>query len=190
LRFRTAVSFAFPTSDLAAFALDPEQQGRATLRVKFMGVATPASFGSLPTPYAEDVAMADRDRLPALHEFLDLFNHRFIALFYRAWQKHRAAVTFESTPDGQAALFEMALRSLLGLATEGARAQVPLPDGLCSAAPACCGPARRAAPRWSSWSGRSSGSARASSSSSRAGSRWRRRIARGWAAAPAGWATT
>jgi type VI secretion system protein ImpH len=130
LRFETSVSFAFPTCELASFSLDQEQRGRAALRVNFLGVATPASFGSLPTPYAEDVALADRDRLPALHEFLDLFNHRFIALFYRAWLKHRAAVAHETATAGEPILFEMALRSLLGVATRGARKQIDLPDGL------------------------------------------------------------
>lgn len=130
LRFRTSVSFAFPTSEIGAFVLDQERPGRAEMRVNFMGVATPASFGSLPTPYAEDVALADRDRLPALHEFLDLFNHRFIALFYRAWQKHRATVAHERAADAEPVLFETALSSFLGLALRGARAQVALPDGL------------------------------------------------------------
>lgn len=130
LRFTTSVSFAFPTSELAAFSLDQERPGRASLRVNFMGVATPASFGSLPTPYAEDVALADRDRLPALHEFLDLFNHRFISLFYRAWLKHRAAVAHETADAKEPTLFEMALRNLLGIGARGARARVSLPDGL------------------------------------------------------------
>ncbi len=130
LRFRTSVSFAFPTCEIGACRLDPEQPGRAELRVNFMGVATPASFGSLPTPYAEDVSLADRRRLPALHEFLDMFNHRFISLFYRAWQKHHAAVAYEQAAAGQPALFEMALRSLLGMANPGAHAQVSRLDEL------------------------------------------------------------
>ncbi len=130
LRFTTAVSFAFPTCEVAALDLDPERPGQATMRVTFLGAATPASFGSLPMPYAEDVALADRDRLPALHEFIDLFNHRFIALFYRAWQKHRAAVGWERAGEGDTALFETALRSLFGLAARGARAAVPIPDAV------------------------------------------------------------
>ncbi|MDD5718885.1 MAG: type VI secretion system baseplate subunit TssG [Candidatus Krumholzibacteria bacterium] len=130
LRFRTTVSFAFPIAEIAAFTLDDGQPGRAQMRVNFLGVATPASFGSLPTPYAEDVALADRDRLPALHEFLDLFNHRIIALFYRAWHKHQAAVAAERADSAEPALFDAALRSQLGLAGRAARSQVALTDGL------------------------------------------------------------
>lgn len=145
LRFRTTTTFAFPTCEIDAFALDPQRPGRAELRVHFMGVATPASFGSLPVPYAEDVALADRDGLTALHEFLDLFNHRFIALFWRAWQKHHAAVAYERTAGGEPALFETALRSFLGLATPGARDQVPLSDGLMLGRPGLLQPGRTSA---------------------------------------------
>jgi type VI secretion system protein ImpH len=130
LRFRTNVSFAFPTSEIEEMRLAPEQDGRAELTINFMGVATPGSYGSLPTPFTEDVAIQDRSREPALHEFLDLFNHRFISLFHRAWEKNRPAVISERLTAGEVGLFETAMRGLMGLATDGARASVALPDAL------------------------------------------------------------
>jgi type VI secretion system protein ImpH len=130
LRFRTSVSFAFPRSEVEDIRLDPDEPGRAELRTTFIGVATPASFGSLPTPFTEDVAQQNRDKQPALHEFLDLFNHRFIALFHRAWEKNRPAIVHERLGERSVGLYETALRALLGLSTEGARARVPLPDAV------------------------------------------------------------
>lgn len=130
VRFRSTVSFAFPRAEIVDLRLDPDADGRAELTAAFLGVATPASFGSLPTLYAEDVATRDRDREPALHDFLDLFNHRLISLFYRAWEKNNPAVVYERLPEGETGVFAAALRALLGMGPLGVRDNVSLPDAL------------------------------------------------------------
>jgi len=52
VHFRSDVTLAFPTADV--MSLDPPSRpgGPPRLTVSFLGVATPASYGSLPSIYA------------------------------------------------------------------------------------------------------------------------------------------
>jgi type VI secretion system protein ImpH len=124
LRFRSDLSPVFPGSDVreasAPGSLDP-----GGLLVTFFGVATPASFGSLPRRYAEEVRQQVREKNAAPRDFLDLFNHRFISLFYRAWERHQPAVLHEG---GRGNPFERALYGILGLGTEGLSNRLPVDD--------------------------------------------------------------
>ncbi len=52
--------------------------------------------GVLPVYYTERMIARGRRHGDALAEFFDLFNHRFVSLFYRAWQKHHFPVLYES----------------------------------------------------------------------------------------------
>jgi len=114
VRFRSDVSLAFPPSDVRSVAA-PTAEGPAQLTVAFMGVATPASFGSLPTPYVELLLTRLRERDTALRDFFDLFNHRLVSLFYRAWAKYRFPIAYERDDSDKPGVFERALLSLLGL---------------------------------------------------------------------------
>lgn len=127
VRFRSDVSLGFPASDLRGIEA-PAEGTPARVTVAFLGVATPASFGSLPQPYAELVLARGREKDQALRDFLDLFNHRLISLFYRAWEKYRFAVAYERDGERGATPYEHALLALLGLGTPALRERLPLPD--------------------------------------------------------------
>ena len=58
-------------------------------------------------------------------DFLDVFNHRMISLFYRGWGKHRFFLGFEQ---GGRDTLSPRLRDLLGLGTEGLEERTALPD--------------------------------------------------------------
>jgi len=88
-RFGAHASIAFPASEIQT--LDLEEQGPATVRVNFMGLTGP--LGVLPLHYTLAVAERERSRDLALRDFLDIFNHRFISLFFRAWEKNRFTVS-------------------------------------------------------------------------------------------------
>jgi type VI secretion system protein ImpH len=65
--------------------------------VAFMGLLGPN--GPLPlhlTEYARDRMLNVKD--PTLARFLDIFNHRMISFFYRAWATNQKAVHFERGP--------------------------------------------------------------------------------------------
>ena len=111
VRFRSDTSFVFPEGDIREI-----QAGEAgapdEMTVKFLGIASPGSFGSLPTPYVEEIRRQERElRNPAMREFLDLFNHRLVSLFYRAWERSSLPVLHDLGADNP---FEKVLRSVFG----------------------------------------------------------------------------
>jgi len=74
---------------------------RFRVAVTFMGLTGPS--GVLPNHYSALVQQRLKQRDTAFADFLDLFNHRLISLYYRAWAKYRLVMgeeTSESTPDG------------------------------------------------------------------------------------------
>lgn len=112
IRFRSDTSFAFPEGDIrsisAGEAGEPDE-----MIVKFLGISSPSSFGSLPTPYIEEVRRLERvEKSPAMREFFDLFNHRLTSLFYRAWERTRLPVLHDL---GGKNPFEAALLAIVGL---------------------------------------------------------------------------
>ncbi len=87
LRFTTPASMAFPTSELAAI---DRQDSTVRVSVNFMGLTGPS--GVLPYAYTE--LMIDRrlKRDRSTQDFLDIFNHRLVSLFWLAWAKHRPEI--------------------------------------------------------------------------------------------------
>jgi type VI secretion system protein ImpH len=90
VRFATPLSVAFPPTEIAA--LD-DAAGPARMTVNFMGLTGPQ--GMLPLDYSLYASGRARSGDRALKEFIGLFEHRFISLFYRAWAKSRAEVQFQ-----------------------------------------------------------------------------------------------
>jgi len=124
VRFRSDLSLSFARSDLQRF--EPGVDGEPPrVTVNFMGVATPASYGSLPQRYTEEIRALVREKNTALRDFLDLFNHRLVSLFYRARALHLPALQIERSSDNP---FERALAAVIGIATTGLARRTSLPD--------------------------------------------------------------
>lgn len=73
---------------------DTRQIGRIEMVPAFMSLL--GASGTLPIVYTEMLArhaMMQRDRSPS--EFLDIFLHRMVILFYEAWRKYRPVLSFE-----------------------------------------------------------------------------------------------
>lgn len=111
LRFRANQRLGFPASQIQQ--LDLSGSGPADMMVNFMGLTGPE--GVLPYTYSELILERARAKDHSLAAFLDIFNNRAIALFYRAWQKARFPVTYGGAHD----LFSHYLLDLLGLGTAG-----------------------------------------------------------------------
>jgi type VI secretion system protein ImpH len=100
VRFRSLPSLNFPPSAIYSLAREPSVSARTApppvLTVAFGGMFGPD--GSLPTHYTQTIIrQLERgrgDERTALRDWLDLFNHRLLALFYRAWEKYRPAAPF------------------------------------------------------------------------------------------------
>jgi type VI secretion system protein ImpH len=63
------------------------------MTVGFFGLTGPR--GVLPPYYHRLLRRRLRARDPVLRDFLDIFNHRALSLFYRAWLKYRFPVAYE-----------------------------------------------------------------------------------------------
>lgn len=93
LRLGQDPGLGFAPAALASFGLPP---GAAAplLQVRFSGLLGPN--GPLPLHLSEFAgARALHEGDPTLVRFLDLFNHRFLALFYRAWAQARPTVSLD-----------------------------------------------------------------------------------------------
>ncbi|MGC2662230.1 MAG: type VI secretion system baseplate subunit TssG, partial [Bryobacteraceae bacterium] len=91
VRFGVNPSLSFPASQIQE--LESREDAPPLFRVNFMGTVGP--LGILPVYYTELVAARVFYRDRTLRDFLDLFHHRIISLFYLAWQKYRFIVGFE-----------------------------------------------------------------------------------------------
>lgn len=133
-RFHSQSSLHFPPSQIhdlgrpeVAVTEGPDGSLRETaprIAVAFMGLTGP--LGVLPDVYTELLIDRLRRKDHALGDFLDLFNHRFISLFYRAWEKYRFPVAYERDPGEDQ--FTAALFALINLGTNGLRRRMSLPD--------------------------------------------------------------
>ena len=131
VRFSSRTSLNFPASEIHSFV--EHEAGPSGMEVNFMGLTT--VNGPLPHPYAEHLLARVRAKDHAPGEFFDLFNHRFISLFYRSWKKYRFFVGYEldeSRSGGNRQAGEdpitASLYSLLGLGTGGLRGRSAVPD--------------------------------------------------------------
>jgi type VI secretion system protein ImpH len=123
-RFRTRPTLEFPPSEIFDLKPDPNDPDRPPeVSVAIGGTTGP--LGVLPIPYTELLIERVRYKDYALWEFLDLFNHRFLSLFHRAWQKYRFPIAYESGGDDP---FTGGLFALIGLGTNGLRSRQRVPD--------------------------------------------------------------
>lgn len=125
VRFRSRVTLDFPSSEIHAIS-ERKDSGEAPpvieMIVNFMGLVGPS--GALPTHYSELVLDRIRYRDTAMWAFLDIFTHRSVSMFYRAWAKYRFPVNYERGEDELTSfLFDIA-----GLGTRGLRGKMALDD--------------------------------------------------------------
>ena len=109
IRFRGNPSLGFPASDIESLAKSEKPFPEYTLTVNNMslyGSSTP-----LPVHYTEAL-LNDVDEYNMPRHFLDLFNHRLVGLFYRAWDKYKYTNHYRPDTSDQ---YSRQLLSLMGL---------------------------------------------------------------------------
>jgi type VI secretion system protein ImpH len=92
VRLRPDETLRFSPSDIRKIERVAENPSQAAITVNFMGL-----YGvSAPTPVylTEMIGIAGDDAAPLVH-FLDIFNHRVLSLFFRAWLKYRFPYRYE-----------------------------------------------------------------------------------------------
>ncbi|MED5523419.1 MAG: type VI secretion system baseplate subunit TssG [Pseudomonadota bacterium] len=95
VKFRARQHQGFAGQDVVRARHDRTSDGktRAVLDVDFMSLT--GARGVLPGHYSELVLQQLKGKSPALQDFLDLFNHRLLSLFYRSWARTQPAVEQE-----------------------------------------------------------------------------------------------
>src|SRR6266851_191107 len=97
VRFRAHLSLSFPASSVFEIVSPAEGPTSPLMTMTFMGLYGPS--GILPRHYTELLLRLERETKGAeryaLRAWLDLFNHRLISLFYRAWEKYRFPLAYE-----------------------------------------------------------------------------------------------
>jgi type VI secretion system protein ImpH len=142
VRFRASPTLGFPPC--AIFDVKPSANGHAgaenvathgptEMIVSFIGLTGPT--GVLPLHYTRLLIERIREKDYSLRDFFDLFNHRLISLFYRAWEKYRFPSGYERARTQSAVsrkpaqdLFTSSLFSLVGLGTQGLRGRLSVAD--------------------------------------------------------------
>ncbi|HEV3023695.1 MAG TPA: type VI secretion system baseplate subunit TssG [Pirellulales bacterium] len=93
VRFSAYVSLTFPASQIYDLVRPKAPDDPPKMVVAFLGLIGPSA--ALPRYYTELVLERARRKDFTLRDFLYLFNHRLISLFYRAWEKYRVLSAYE-----------------------------------------------------------------------------------------------
>ena len=132
VHFVAPVSLSFPSASVREIIpRGPGQPYDFTMHVNFMGLTGPS--GTLPRHYSTLLIERTRDKETGYRDFLDLFNHRLVSLFYRAWEKYRIPAAYERAGTTRSTasnldLFSFGVYSLVGLGTDGLRGRTAVPD--------------------------------------------------------------
>ena len=125
VRFRSRPTLDFPASEIYEVREvqdDFSDERKIEMLIDFMGMI--GATGALPTHYTELAIERARYRDRALWEFLDIFTHRAVSLFFRAWEKYRFPFAYERGNDD----FTEFLFDIAGLGTRGLRGRLSIQD--------------------------------------------------------------
>ena len=111
----------FPASNLQK--VDRDAQGRLRIFAKFLGLSGPQ--GALPVATTEEAYGWLLTRDDAFPRFLDLVNHRFLQLFFRAWADARPIAQHDRPNDDR---FREYIASMVGIGTALYRDLDTVPD--------------------------------------------------------------
>lgn len=122
VRFRSRIALDFPPSDIHEMIESGDEEKSPEMLVNFMGMV--GVNGVLPTHYTELVLGRIRYQDTAMWSFLDIFTHRAVSMFFRAWAKYRFPLAYERGNDD----FTAYLFDITGLGTKGLRGRMNLQD--------------------------------------------------------------
>ncbi|MDB5864788.1 MAG: type secretion protein [Betaproteobacteria bacterium] len=124
VRFAQEPSLSFAPATLSSFQLPSAEWRYPRMEVRFFGLLGPN--GPLPlhlTEYARERVMHHGDRTFA--RFLDVFHHRYISMFYRAWAQAQPTVSLDRPREDR---FSAYVGALLGLGMPSVRERDAVPD--------------------------------------------------------------
>lgn len=122
IKYKTNLTLNFPASEIQVLKKIENDNGGETapkelteLTVNFMGLIGP--LGVLPRHYTDFLLVHKaRYKDTTAHQFFDLFNHRAISLFVKAWEKYRFYIGYERNQTRNTMRY---LLDLVGMGTTG-----------------------------------------------------------------------
>lgn len=115
IRFKADQHLGFPGQSISKISLKnshDKEKVAVDMHVSFMGLT--GISGALPQHYSELVLERLKLKDTGMRDFYDLFNHRLISLFYRAWEKYRFSVNYQNNLQDNPDSFTSVLRKLSG----------------------------------------------------------------------------
>lgn len=134
VRLRSSVTHNFSAAAIDSVEAAPrgendEPSGPTDVAVNFMGAFGP--LGVLPRQHTDALTRSPAE-VGALRAFLDLFHHRVISHFYRAWRKYRLPIAYERSKLDPAAReedpFTESLGALVGIGSPALRHRLAFSD--------------------------------------------------------------
>lgn len=123
LRFGQTPTLEFAPTTISAFVAGTHKPA-PTMFVYFLGLLGPN--GALPLFMTEYIRNRERNNSDSTqNRFLDIFNNRIIALFYRAWALNSQAVSYDRLEDDWMSL---AISCIAGYGDDGLKRRDSLPD--------------------------------------------------------------
>jgi type VI secretion system protein ImpH len=102
--------FEFPDSNIEAVSIEPS--GHVRLKARFLGMFGPQ--GALPLTTTEEAYGWVRERDDAFARFVDIFQRRFLELFFRAWADARPVAQNDRPNEDR---FRAYIGSIIGIGT-------------------------------------------------------------------------
>jgi type VI secretion system protein ImpH len=121
IRIRPHSGLVFPPADVRSIEILEGEPTRARVTVNFFGLY--GVHSPLPVYFYDSIA-TEAEYTQPLRDFLDMFNHRLYALYYRSWKKYKPALYYR--PGGADTYSQRAL-CLSGLGTRQATASGAVP---------------------------------------------------------------
>jgi len=115
VRFKADQHLGFPGQSISKVEVTKHKDKdkvSVDMHVSFMGLT--GASGVLPQHYSELVLERLKMKDTGMRDFYDLFNHRLISLFYRAWEKYRFPVNYQKSHTGMPDSFTAVLNQLSG----------------------------------------------------------------------------
>lgn len=113
IRLQATPNLAFPAAEVTDIQrLGGARTPRYRIRTNVLGLT--GAGGALPRHYTNTVAERARRKEHALGDFLNLFDHRLLALLHRAWGKYKPAIQLEEVGDGKTPAYTRAVDALGG----------------------------------------------------------------------------
>ncbi|MDO6548650.1 type VI secretion system baseplate subunit TssG [Pseudoalteromonas carrageenovora] len=102
IKFTATQKFGYPGNAITKLEETGFEDGmhKVNMQVSFMGLT--GCSGALPQFYSELVMQRLRYKDTTMRDFYDMFNHRLISLYYRAWKKYKPSlnhVNYEKNKD-------------------------------------------------------------------------------------------